>query len=352
MVIGTRRPGGARLPAPAAPATGLLVAGLLASGCEGSQGSRLSSLQEGGPFPFVRCLAQAAGSARRWSLGSLHFTLRDRVLRIEGVPVPSRLAVYSGPAFGDRGLEQGLRAVRSARPDLALQVGGPGDTPELAERVLALAAQGEFPTLVLAGARDRWDGFARAARTLGPQARARLVDISSLRAIRLGRHTLVPVAGAVAGRYALHDEACGASARDLAAITARLGFPEPKERRWLLAWQAPSGAGRFAVAATERGLNAGSSALASLSAAIGARGGLFAWPHHQVGRPAAGAGEQRPDPGQAASDLRVVVPRIAGASMVRDDGTRLAPGFLVLRLDSEGLAIESVLRSDASQTRI
>jgi hypothetical protein len=138
----------------------------------------------------------------------------------------------------------------------------------------------------------------------------------------------------------LSADACGYAESDLRDVAASLDGA--KSRRWLLAWEAPASPGRFAVARTEAGADLGSVPLANLGQRIGAAGGIFAWPHVQALRASASAGAHRPSPGIPSSDLQIVVPRLSGAALERSDGSRVAPGFALLKLGDDGLSLLEV----------
>ena len=222
------------------------------------------------------------------------------------------------------------------RPALGIMLGGVGDDREKATRTLRLFGEKDFPTLVIAGGRDRWTDLKAAFSALEDKLSDRVIDATPLREVRIGSDTLVPIAGAADGRYARDDSACGFGKGDLEKIASDLG-PASGRRRWLLSWQAPAGGGALAVARTARGVDTGDPGLAHFAERIGAPGGLFAWPDLQVMRPRAHA-ESLPLPfSVAADDLRLVVPRLAGPAMERDDGSRSMPGFTALILTEAGM---------------
>lgn len=294
-----------------------------------------SAIEVGGDTPYVRCLAAAPPPARTSRVGSLLIRLHGRELTIDGLPRPARLAAFSGPGLGAAPSAAAWRALRAAKPDLLLLVGDVGDTPTTAGATLAGLASLSVPTLVLAGGRDTRDRLAKAIRAIRV-GRERIIDVTTLRAVRFSDDTLVPIAGAADGRYALEKQACGYGLADLKQVAADLA-DVPSARRWLLAWQAPASAGALGVARTERGVDLGSASLAELARRIAAPGGLFAWPHTQALRPTAAGGTQRLGTGVASHDLQIAVPQLSGAAIERDDGSRVASGFALLQLDGEGL---------------
>lgn len=292
----------------------------------------------GGDHPYTRCLAGDPPAADERKVGSLTLHVEKRALRIDGLPREPVLAAFSGPGPGSPPNEKGVAALQAAKPDLVLLIGDAGDDAKTASATLAALAKQPAPVLVLAGGRDTAARIADALGQLPAGDAARIIDVTALRTVQIGRDTLVPVAGAPEGHYALSAEACGYAESDLDDVASAVS-DAPKSHRWLLAWAAPASPGRFAVARTEAGEDLGDPALAKLGERIGAQGGIFAWPHVQAGRASASAGSHRPSPGLPNPDLQLVVPRIAGQALERSDGSRLTPGFALLKLDDAGLRL-------------
>jgi hypothetical protein len=321
-----------------------LIGCILLGGCERCDRGVPSGLRAEGETPYVRCLAGDPPEARKWRVGYRSFAVEGRTLTVGGLPPSTRIAAYSGPGFASDSPESAFKRMAAARPHLGLMVGGVGDRPDTASRTLALAAKLDFPTLVLAGGRDSWKHLRAAFADLDAGGRDRVIDITAFREVRLGREVLVPVAGAPAGRYSLHDDACGFDAEDLKGMKG-VGEPGKGERRWLVSWAAPAESGETpGVARTGQGIDLGDADLASLAESVGAPGGIFAWPRVQVMRPRASVAEGAVAVGPAYPDLRIVVPRIAGPPAERDDETRMATGFALLRFSKEGLGLETRAR--------
>jgi hypothetical protein len=312
----------------------LLLLLALLIGCRAC--SRTSGLAVGGAHPYVRCLAGDPPIAGDHKVGRLTLRVEKRELKIDGLPSAIRIAAFSGPASGAAPSVAAVAAVQAANPDLVLLLGDVGDDPATAATTLTALAKLPVPVLVLAGGRDT---PARIAEGMShAPAGGVIVDVTALRSIRLGHETLVPVAGARDGVYALAANACGYAESDLAEVAASQAAGD-RARRWLLAWEAPASAGRFGVARTEAGADLGSVPLATLGKRVGAAGGIFAWPHVQALRASASGGEHRPSPGVPSADLQVVVPRLSGAAIERSDGSRVAPGFALLELGADGLRL-------------
>lgn len=307
--------------------------------CERCTGRVPEELRVAGPTPYVRCLGAPPIKARKWRWGRAEFDLNERQLAIGGLPDSIRMAVFSGPAFVSESPQAALKKVAAARPRLALVLGGVGDDRNKALRTLKLLGELDFPSLVIAGGRDRWSDLTAAFDALEDGPRDRVIDATPLRTVQLGRDTLVIVAGAAGGRYARDRFACGFGDPDLDKIAGEIGAKKGG-RRWLISWQAPAGDGALAVAKTRRGVQTGDGSLAQFAKRVGALGGLFAWPDIQVMRPSA-HGESLPlPPGVAADDLRMVAPRLVGPAIEREDGSRAMPGFALVVLTKAGMLVE------------
>ena len=331
-----RRPAGKALRACARVGLGALLAVAIESGC--SEDSRLGV---GGASSYARCLGRGVADHGPARIGALALTVEDAVLSIAGLPALPRLAAFAGPGPGPApwakagsGAPPGLSA---AKPDLVLVLGDLGDDPRLARATAAALDRLGVPVLVVGGGRDGLAALSAA------DALPNVIDVSPLHAVRLIRgaggpkrrasYSLIPVAGALDGRYARPDEGgrdgCGYSEDDLE--DRDLPKPEPGERRLLAAWQAPVGLDREHAPG-----DAGSPSLAAFSQRVGAGGGLFAWPHAQAGRLRSTRDGSPRAAGAPVDDLALIVPRLAGPSLERADGSHLAPGFALIELASSG----------------
>lgn len=311
----------------------VLVFGPACHGC----GS--SALRQAGATPYVRCLAGDPPELER-KVGKASLKASGRVLSIEGLPRPTRIAAFRGPSPGSVPPEGVLKSLKGAGAHIFLVLGGLGDDDETAEATARALGSVGPPVLFVAGGTDR---PGRTERALGAQGgEGRVVDATAFDAVRLGSDTLVPVAGAPNGSYALDDECCGYGLADLKERAGRLGEPGDGERRWLLAWGAPGGGGPQAVARDDNGLDLGLADLAELARRVGAAGGLFAWPAVQLGSARDSAGSRALAPGEAAADLRLVVPRLWGPPVARGDGSSAGPSFALLELREAGMALVAV----------
>jgi hypothetical protein len=292
------------------------------------------------PVPYIRCLSADPPPARRWKLGALGLEIEGRNLTLRGLPRKLRVAAFSGPAFSTGSPRNPIQRLARAGADIALMLGGAGDRPSDAARTLELLGKLDFPTLVLAGGRDCWPHLRSAFASLDGRSKDRVIDITTLAAVRIGSDSLLPVAGADDGRYAFDNDACGFGKADLESRVSLLGSGH-KERRWLVSWETPGRGGKHSPAVTSGGIDVGSAALARFAEQTNVRGGVFGWPFVQVFRPWGSRGEGRSVFDEPLGDLRVVVPRIAGPAMERDDGSRQMPGFTMLLFSADGISVAS-----------
>lgn len=307
---------------------------VLLGGCDGCDDVP-ADLRVDGPHPYVHCAAADPPEPREWQVGDTGLTIEGRMLRVEPAVWPVRIAAFSGPGFSETPPEPAVAKAAAARPDLMLVLGGIGDTPAIAKRVLTGLAKHEVPSLVVAGGRDAWDVVREAFDALDGKARARVIDATRLRSLIIHDNRLHFVAGAVDGRYARSDDACGVPSQ---ALVERDVVSLGNSRDWLVAWEAPRDREARGVATTGAGLKVGSETLTSFADELGAAGGLFATPYFQVMRPFTTDGA-RMRVGQASAGLNLVVPRLAGPVMERSDGSRVAPGFALVELGDEGLKL-------------
>jgi hypothetical protein len=324
----------------------MLSAGLSAPGC--SEETRLSA---DGATPYARCLARSVGAGVARRVGGVSLELEDGVLEITGLPVSPRVLVAAGPGPGPApwsvkpGAQTGAKekaetlpvpdsgliaAVTAARPSLVVVLGDLGDQPALASATAAMLDRLGLPVLVLGGGRDTLATLREA------DGLPNVVDLSPLRAVRLipdakaAPYGLIPVAGALDGRYARTKDGCGYAPDDL--DERELPEPLPGERRLLLAWQGAVGGEGFEHA----GADTGNPALVSFAKRAGSTAGLFAWPHAQAGRLRSTRDGAPRAAGVPVEDLGLVVPRLAGPAIERADGSRLLPGFALVELGAQG----------------
>jgi hypothetical protein len=296
-------------------ACALLVSFWVLSAC-----SSEARLRKAGLTPFVSCLVGPEPDARTIRTGELELEIRERELTVRGPARPLRVAAFSAAALGGTLGTSTLERLRQSQADLFILLGGVGDQPQPAAATLARLASLSSPTLAVLGGRDGWAAREKALEEL--KNAERIIDATVLRAVRIGRHTLVPLAGAEAGRYALGGAACGFDAADLDQVAEELGAAKSDETRWLLSWQAPSDLGPQLGPRTSFGLPLGSERVAAFARRISARGVLYAWPPDDRVAPA------------TPFELGVTgLPRLFGPRVEAGDGTRAALAALVLEFD-------------------
>jgi hypothetical protein len=288
--------------------------------CISVAGCRCSGLQtESDGQRYLRCGQADAPAARQQRVGRLTVELKDRSLAISAA-LPLRVAAFAGPV-GAALDSHDLASIRAAKPELVFYLGGLGDDVTAAQTNLSRLAALRVPTLFVAGGEDRWPVVEAAFAGLSDSEREVVLSASGLRELRIGRDRFVFAAGAPLGRYARDDESCGLSPADLEDIQAAAAKGEPAMRTWLLSWHAPAGFGvSDGLAASELG----SPDLQALALAVGAKGGLFAFPESQAGR-------ARPAP-----PLSLVVPRLGRLGSQRADGSRLPAQVARLVLTADG----------------
>lgn len=263
---------------------------------------------------FVRCGQFDPPPPRAEKVGALTMRVTDRLLEI-GAPPDLRVAAFSGPV-GSALAEEDLAQLAGSGAQLALYLGGLGDSDAIALQNLTRLAALRLPTLFVAGGADRASIVRGAFEALDEPARAYVLHASGLREVRIGAQRFVVVAGAALGRYARDDQACGFSEDDLTQIGQALRAGGP-ERPWLLSWHAPAGRG---VATGDGGIDVGSPELA---AAFEVAGAISAFPEVAAARP-------------SRDGHACVVRRLARTGTLRGDGSRLGAGLTLLTL-SDGL---------------
>jgi hypothetical protein len=268
-------------------------------------------LHEGGETPFMHCLAAPPPAAGSSTLGRVRLAVSGRDLQLTAAQAspPLRLAVFSGAGFVGPPGAAALTRLRATQADVLLWVGGIGDSQATVEGTLHALASLARPVLLILGGRDSWRFSRDAISAMG--AAVSVIDATSLRRISLGSSTLVPVGGAMNGRYALDATRCGFAQRDLDDAAAALGATRPGEQRWLVSWES-AGSGTD-----------GTVELARFAARIGA-----------VGTLSPGLANRAP-----VQPTTLVVPRLFGPKLERPDGSHEPNGVLVLDVDATGLRV-------------
>jgi hypothetical protein len=276
---------------------------------------------------FTRCAQIDPPAERSFKSGALELTIRGRTLVVSGAR-GARIAAFTGPV-GALLEPADLLQLTAARPTLALYLGGLGDSAEIAGQNLRRLAALQVPTLFIAGGADRLSVIEAAFARLSETERSFVLHASGLRELQLGQDRFVVVSGAPFGRYAVDEQACGFGARDLAVIQEELSALRGASagRVWLLSWHAPAGLG---ITAGYAGSELGSPDLKALALALGARGGLFAYPETHAGESRGSASEQ------SGEQLAHVVPRLGRVGVERADGSRVGSSVLTLLLSERG----------------
>jgi hypothetical protein len=269
---------------------------------------------------YLRCGQADAPAPRQQRVGRLTVELKDRSLAISAA-LPLRVAAFAGPV-GVALDSDDLALIRAAKPELVFYLGGLGDDVGVAQKNLTSLAALRVPTLFVAGGEDRWPVVEAAFAALSDGEREVVFSASGLREVLIGRDRFVVAAGAAFGRYARDEQSCGFAAADLADMQAAAAKGEPAMRTWLLSWHAPAG---FGVSEGLAASELGSPDLQALAVAVGAKGGLFAFPESQAGR------------ARAAAPLSLVVPRLGRLGSQRADGSRLSAQVARLILTTDGL---------------
>ena len=318
-----------------------LALALVSAACGPTRVETPPELRARGPTPYVRCASSALPEARRWQVGRLALSIEERALTITGAPADPLVAAFAGPAPGDGSVAQALGRLEARHPAFVLFLGGLGDDDATAARTASELAGSGLLVLAVAGGRDDYSRWQTSFAALAEPARDRVVDVSSFDRVVVGRHTLVPVAGAPGGRAATSADTCGISRGELDARARRLGGPASSEQRWLVSWWAPSAPGPASVALGLAGVDAGEHDVSELATRIGAPGGIFAYPREQALRPGAADGSRWHGANDARRGLRIVVSSLGGPTIERADGTRVQPGTALLRLSASGMSLES-----------
>ncbi len=306
----------------------------LAVGCDGC--TKAGQLRVDGDFPYVRCLAVDEREAAEWSVGDLRLRSEGRVLTIEGIEPPLRMAAFVGPGPGSADPTRALGALGPHGAKLVWVLGELGDSEAHAQRTLAALAAYPGVSLVLASGRDDFDVLEEAWDSLSDEAAAHVIDLRPFRAVRVGTSVFGLTSGGAGGRYARNRSSCGFGEDDLEEVEDAL--PDAEEaRRFMVSWAATAGG----VARDEGGTDGGDPALAEFMTDNGIAGGLFAWPPHGAWS-GSRVGTDRVTPlEERAADpaAQVVVGRIAGPPVERRDGSRAPNGALLLEVRDGGLAI-------------
>ncbi len=271
-------------------------------------------------FEFTRCAERSPPKARRVKLSDLELEVAERVVSVR-TQGDLRIAAFTGPV-GSVLTRSDLATLSATKARLLLFLGGLGDSAEMAAQNLASVAALRIPTLFVPGGADRLEVVDEAFSQLDEAHAEWMVHASGIRELKLKKDSFFVLPGAAFGRYALDEKSCGFNQADLDALAD--AADGAGKGRFLLAWNAPAGWGVTAAAAHD----VGSEELAKMAKAIGARGGLFAYPEAQAFELGQG-----PEGG-----LSLVVPRLGRTGSQRANGGRVPGTVATLMLTSEGLS--------------
>ena len=199
----------------------------LAVGCDGC--TKAGQLRVDGDFPYVRCLAVDEREAAEWSVGDLRLRSEGRVLTIEGIEPPLRMAAFVGPGPGSADPTRALGALGPHGAKLVWVLGELGDSEAHAQRTLAALAAYPGVSLVLASGRDDFDVLEEAWDSLSDEAAAHVIDLRPFRAVRVGTSVFGLTSGGAGGRYARNRSSSGFGEDDLEEVEDAL--PDAEEAR-------------------------------------------------------------------------------------------------------------------------
>lgn len=320
----------------------------LMAGCSCGWGCGAGALEVGGDHPYRRCLRDDPPDEGERRVGDVGIIIDNRTLRIDVDSDAVKLAIVSDLPEEAALIEAAAEGLGELSVDLIVVLGGLGEDEEAVTRGLAALAGVGGPVLVLGGGADEAELLEDALDEIASEAAARVVDIRAIRRVEILDQVFVPIAGAPEGRYARGEGYCGFGVDDLEDIADDLGEATEGERRWLLSWAAPVGAGARSPSIGYGDVEAGSSHLRTLAEALGAEGGVHAWPRARALLPTDAEGEDLLPVGAPSPTLRIVVPRLSGPPARRADGSRVAPQALVFLLTADGMALVDSYRAPAN----
>ena len=268
---------------------------MVLGGC-GSNGAKGGEVRDA---PYSTCNRAEPPAERNGASGTVQFNLVKRTLTLKPGAAGIRLALFSGSGLLPPEPDV-IAYLRDTHADVFVVLGGLGRSTAQATRAARALQSLQRLVLVVRGGADSFE--------LETRPETMLLDASALRTLRIGQDSFLLWPGADQGRYALGPAHCGFGEADLEALLKELGPREPRERRWLLSWQAP-----------EAG-----SALSSFVARAGIQGTFSAWPVQ---------------PEQENEGLRRV-PRAWGPLTEGREGQPHPPAALVLYVDRDGLRVE------------
>ncbi|MCA9578862.1 MAG: hypothetical protein R3B40_01605 [Polyangiales bacterium] len=319
-----------------APLLACLALALVATGCDGC--TEAGRLRVSGDHPYVRCMTVDEPAAREWSVGDLQLSVSGRVLTINGLTLPLRMAAFVGPGPGSADPSASIAALPPLGAKLTWVLGELGDSEAHARRTLSALAAMPGLSLVLASGRDDFEVLGDAWEGLDDAARNHVIDLRPFHAVRVGGTVFALTSGGPEGRYARNRSSCGYNEDDLDDVADSL--PDADDaRRYVVSWAGPTGGAAF----DQQGADGGDPRLGAFMREEGVAGGIFAWPPHSafMSTRVTTEGATMLDERAADPAAQAVVGRIAGPPVERRDGSRAPNGVAVLELREGGLALVS-----------
>jgi hypothetical protein len=275
----------------------------------------------GGATPYAQCMAREPQSRAPWKVGVAQAQLSKGVLTVTGLPAPTHIAAFSGPALAGALQVDAIARMQREGVQLAFMLGDLGDDLATARATTAAFRAANVLVIGVAGGRDITEAWPEGVES-SPAGGFGIISATGLRQIVINGETFVPVPGVEDGRYAVSKEACGFSASDVQSLAKALlsdGHFKGSARRWLVSWQAPG---------TELGA---SPSLSELYKRAPFTGAIYAWPRMSGG---------------PTTDDHWAVPPISGPALEAADGSRAVPGFALFSLSEHGLVFERTVSLD------
>ena len=275
-----------------------------------------------GGHETVRCAEETPTLQEPRQVGAVRLVPDGHALAFEGLPEEARWVVARGPALSREPIPPMIDAIEALHPDAVLMMGSIG-TGERQQAFLAGLAELAAPVVLLPGPRDSRESFSSA---IAAGTHPNLIDAVGVHRITWGTSELLLVPGAESGRYAV-EGACAFEEADLESI---LGDSDASHFRVLIAFAAPAGT------VQTQGLlqaEAGSSLVRSQMESAALEAGIFAWPSTHIGLPYAAGTQLTSAP---STQLRLIVPALAGPAIEGEDGARPLPQPVAFRIGPQG----------------
>ena len=274
----------------------------------------------------VRCADETPALQEPLQVGAVRVVPDAHVLVFEGLPEEARWVFARGPALSREPIPPMVDAIEALHPDVVLLMGWIG-TGDRQQAVLAGLGELAVPVVLLPGPRDARTSLSSA---IAASTHPNLIDAVGVHRIVWGGSELLLVSGAESGRYAV-EGACAFEDTDLETI---VGGSDASHFRVLVAFAAPAGTMQT------QGLlqaEAGSARVRAQMENAALEAGVFAWPSTHMGiAHVAGVAHAS---GAASTQLRVIVPSLAGPAMEGEEGGRPLPQATALRIGPQGVQL-------------